>query len=122
MNTSIHRWPSSGQGRSRTVRHAGLVWTVANATDATAPFDEQVAQSLCMLDAHLVEAGTHRANLLSVQVLLADIAQRTAFDAAWQAWIGPDPAGWPQRACFQAGLAPGLLVELAAVAAAGEPG
>ena len=33
----VERWPSSGKGRSRTVAYGGLVWTVANAADATAP-------------------------------------------------------------------------------------
>ena len=114
---NILRWPASGPGRSRTVAHAGLVWTVANARDASADFDTQVAQSLQMLDAHLQEAGSGRARLLSLQVILADIAQRGAFDRHWQEWIGPDPAHWPQRACYQAVLAPGLQVELLAVAA-----
>ena len=113
----VERWPSSGAGRSRTVAYGGLVWTVANATDASAPFDVQVSQSLQMLEAHLQQAGSARSHLLSLQVILADIANRAAFDVQWQAWIGADPAHWPQRACFQSGLAPGLQVELVAVAA-----
>jgi len=114
----IERWSSSsGAGRSRTVAAGGIVWTVANATDATADFATQVAQALRILDAHLREAGSARTHLLSLQVMLADISNRAAFDASWQAWIGPDPAHWPQRACFQAALAPGLLIELVAVAA-----
>ena len=94
-----------------------MVWTVANATDFSAGFDEQVRQSLQMLEAHLQEAGSARTHLLSLQVILTDIANRDAFDRQWQAWIGPDPAHWPQRACFQSGLAPGLQVELVVVAA-----
>lgn len=113
----IERWPINGRGRSRTVAYGGLVWTVANATDFTAGFDVQVSQSLQMLEAHLQQAGSARTHLLSLQVILTDIANRDAFDRQWQAWIGPDPAHWPQRACFQSGLAPGLQVELVAVAA-----
>ena len=60
-----------------------------------------------------------RSRLLSLQVLLADMAQRPEFDRHWLAWIGDDPAHWPQRACVQAALAPGLLIELIAVAATG---
>lgn len=115
----IERWPIDGRGRSRTVACGGLVWTVANATDAAADFETQVTQSLQVLDAHLQEAGSARTQLLSLQVILADIANRAAFDRQWQAWIGPDPAHWPQRACFQSGLAAGLQVELVAVAASG---
>ena len=117
--TAIERWPSGAPGRSRTVRHGDTVYTVANARRVPAPFADQVAESLAMLDAHLAEAGTARSRLLTIQVLLADIGQRPEFDRHWLAWIGDDPAHWPQRACFQAALAPGLMVELIAVAAAG---
>ena len=114
----ILRWPTGAPGRSRLVRHAGLVWTIANARTAGAPFAEQVAQSLAMLDAHLAEAGSARTHILSLQVLLTDIGLRAEFDRTWTAWIGPDPLHWPQRACFQAALAPGLDIELIVTAAA----
>lgn len=117
MTDFIERRPGRQPGRSRSVTFGPLVWTVANATDAGAGFDEQVAQSLQMLEAHLCEAGSARTHLLSVQVILADLADRPAFDRQWLAWIGQDPAHWPQRACFEAGLAPGLRVELVVVAA-----
>ena len=96
------RWPTSAPGRSRVVPCAGLVWTVSNARDVSQPFEAQVTESL---------------HILSVQVLLMDIPMRGDFDRLWQAWIGRDPAHWPRRACFQAGLAQGLLVELVVVAA-----
>ena len=119
--TTIERWPSGAPGRSRTVRHGGTVYTVANARRVPAPFADQVLESFAMLDAHLAEAGTSRSRLLSIQVLLTDIAQRAEFDRHWLAWIGDDPSHWPQRACWQAALAPGLMIELVAVAAA-DPG
>lgn len=112
----VIRWPSSAPGRSRVVSCAGLVWTVANARDASRPFEAQVIESLQMLDAHLQEAGSSRAHILSLQVLLKHIEHRGVFDKLWQAWIGDQPEHWPQRACFQADLAPGLLVELVVVA------
>jgi enamine deaminase RidA (YjgF/YER057c/UK114 family) len=113
----VERWPIHGKGRSRTVAYGNLVWTVANATDIEASFEVQVAQSLRMLEAHLTEAGSARTHLLSLQVILTDIASRPAFDRQWQEWIGPNPDHWPQRACFQSGLAPGLQIELIVVAA-----
>ena len=113
----VERWPIHGKGRSRTVAYGNLVWTVANATDAEASFEVQVAQSLEMLEAHLKVAGSARTHLLSLQVILTDIEKRPEFDSQWQEWIGPDPAHWPQRACFQSSLAPGLQIELIAVAA-----
>lgn len=112
----VERW-SSSKGRSRTVAYGNLVWTVANATDTSAPFVAQAAQSLQMLESHLKEAGSARTHLLSLQVVFADITNRGAFDRLWQEWIGPHSEHWPQRACFQSALAPGLLVELVAVAA-----
>jgi len=113
----VERWRIGGEGRSRTVAYGNLVWTVANATDTEANFEVQVTQSLQMLEANLKEAGSARTHLLSLQVILTDIADRTAFDSQWQEWIGPNPEHWPQRACFQSGLAPGLQIELIAVAA-----
>ena len=74
-------------------------------------------QSLEMLNSHLLEAGSARTHILSLQVILADIGNRGVFETQWQEWIGPNPESWPQRACFQSGLAPGLQIELVAVAA-----
>ena len=113
----IERWSGSAKGRSLVVSFGDLVWAVATASDAGAAFESQAAQSLRMLDSHLALAGSARTRLLSLQVMLTDISNRDAFDALWQEWIGPDPTHWPQRACFQAALAPGLLIELVAVAA-----
>jgi enamine deaminase RidA (YjgF/YER057c/UK114 family) len=112
----IDRWPSTARGRSRIVAFNGCIWTVANTVSAGASFEVQAAESLDMLEAHLREAGSARTHLLSVQVLLTDISRRAEFDSLWQAWIGADPACWPQRACYQAELAPGLLIELISVA------
>lgn len=113
----IERWSGTVAGRSRTVSCGNLVWTVANASDASAGFEAQVEQSLQILESHLLEAGSARTHLLSLQIILADINNRGAFDSLWQQWIGANPEHWPQRACFQSGLAPGLLIELVAVAA-----
>jgi enamine deaminase RidA (YjgF/YER057c/UK114 family) len=113
---TIARWPASAPGRSRTVAGQGLVWTVANPSDRTLDFDGQVHESLTKLDQHLREAGSDRHQILSLQVLLTKIENRDRFDEHWRRWIGSDPQHWPQRACFQVQLAPGLEVELIAVA------
>ena len=113
----IKRWSGNARGRNRAVAYGPLVWTVATATDNTGDFEAQAAQSLRMLDSHLALAGSARTHILSLQVMLTDIANRSLFDPLWQEWIGADPVHWPQRACFQAALAPGLLIELVAVAA-----
>ena len=114
---AIERRAGSAPGRSRSVACGDIVWTVATASDRSKPFAIQAAESLDRLAALLEEAGSARTRLLSLQVLLADMADYAAFDALWLAWIGADPQHWPQRACFQAALAPGLRVELVATAA-----
>ncbi len=114
---TIERWRASAAGRSRTVAFGTLVWTVANASTHGEDFQAQAVETLQRLDQSLREAGSDRSRLLSVQVILADIAMREAFDAIWQAWIGPDPRHWPQRAVFGGSLAPGLMLEIIATAA-----
>lgn len=115
--TDIQRRAGSAAGRNRSVALGAMLWTVANATQADAGFDTQVAQTFDVLDASLREAGSSRARMLSVQVILADITDKARFDALWLSWIGADPQGWPQRACYGATLSGGLLVELIVVAA-----
>lgn len=111
------RWRASGAGRSRAVGFERLLWLVANATDPSAAFESQARQTLLSLDRTLREAGSTRAQLLSVPVFLASLADKPCFDRVWDAWIGADPQCWPQRVCLQAGLANGLMIEIQAVAA-----
>jgi hypothetical protein len=47
---------------------------------------------------------------------MTNIENRGRFDEYWQRWIGTEPLCWPQKACFQSGLAHGLQIELVAVA------
>jgi enamine deaminase RidA (YjgF/YER057c/UK114 family) len=114
---NIDRWKGSAAGRSRASAMGETVWLVANATNPTPDFRDQVGESLSILDATLRETNSSRARLVSVQVLLTDMANKAVFDEMWLAWIGPDPAGWPQRSCLEVGLASGLMVEIVAVAA-----
>jgi enamine deaminase RidA (YjgF/YER057c/UK114 family) len=110
------RWPSASGGRSRVVAHGAQVFAVANASDAGLDFDGQLAQSLAMLDQHLIHVGASRAGLLSVQIFLTDFANKPALDLSWRAWVGENTAAWPQRAVIGAQLDGGLLVEMVAVA------
>jgi enamine deaminase RidA (YjgF/YER057c/UK114 family) len=114
---NIERWPARGAGRSRASALEEVVWLVANATDPAADFRGQVTQTLAALDDTLRAAGSSRARLLSVQVLLSDVGNKAVFDEMWLDWIGTDPDGWPQRSCVQVGLTAGLLVEIVVVAA-----
>ncbi len=110
------RWPSASGGRSRVVARGAQVFAVANASDANADFDGQLAQTLLMLDQHLAHVGASRTGLLSVQVFLSDLQHKKQLDLAWREWIGDDEAAWPQRAVVGAQLDGGLLIEMVAVA------
>ena len=110
----IERWPGGARGRCRATAWRDLVFTVATASGATVA--EQTRASLAQISANLVEAGTDHTRLLSATVYLTDIANKAEMDAEWCEWIG-ESANWPQRACVQAALAPGTLVEITVVAA-----
>lgn len=112
----IARFSGNAAGRSRAVAYDNLVFTVATASDAGGTVTEQTQRTLVALDQNLADAGSDRSRLLSATVYLTDIATKAEMDAVWCEWIGP-PENWPQRACVQAALAPGTLVEITVVAA-----
>ena len=111
---NIERWQGDATGRSRATAWRDLVFTVATAPGPTVA--AQTRASLAQISANLAEAGTDRTRLLSATVYLTDISRKAEMDAEWCEWIG-EAANWPQRACVQAALAPGTLVEITVVAA-----
>jgi enamine deaminase RidA (YjgF/YER057c/UK114 family) len=96
----------------------GLVWLAGQvADDATADAEGQTADILRQIDALLAEAGTDKRALLSVTIVLADIADAPAMNRAWDAWL--DPAHKPARMTIQAKLVdPAWRVEITGVALA----
>jgi enamine deaminase RidA (YjgF/YER057c/UK114 family) len=110
----IQRFPGSAQGRSRAVAFGNLVFTVATAAGSSS-IQEQTRQVLARMEQNLRDAGSDKTRLLSATVYLADIRHKAEMDAVWNEWIGPEH--WPQRACVQAGLSPGVLVEITVIAA-----
>ena len=110
----IERWPGDARGRSRATAWRDLAFTVATAPGATVA--EQTRASLAQISTNLAEAGTDNTRLLSATVYLTDIAHKAEMDAEWCEWVG-EAANWPQRACVQAALAPGTLVEITVIAA-----
>lgn len=96
----------------------GLVWLAGQIADDTSLDTEgQTADILRQIDALLAEAGTDKRALLSVTVVLADIADAPAMNRAWDAWL--DPAHKPARMTIQAPLVdPGWKVEITGVALA----
>ena len=106
------------EGRlSGAVVHGGLVYLAGQVADDTSLDAEgQTADILRQIDALLAEAGTSKSNLLSVQIILADIRDAPAMNRAWDAWL--DPAAKPARMTIQAPLVdPAWRVEITGIAA-----
>jgi enamine deaminase RidA (YjgF/YER057c/UK114 family) len=112
---SIQRFPGNSPGRCRAVGFENLVFTVATAPGSATSVEEQTRQVLGRIEQNLADAGSDKTRLLSATVYLADIARKAEMDEVWNEWIGPEH--WPQRACVQAGLAPGVQVEITVIAA-----
>jgi enamine deaminase RidA (YjgF/YER057c/UK114 family) len=105
------------QRLSGAVVHGGLVYLAGQvADDATLDTAGQTADILAQIDALLAEAGTSKARLLSVTVVLAEIRDAPLMNAAWDAWL--DPAAKPARMTIQAPLVdPAWRVEITGIAA-----
>lgn len=106
-----------GKRMSAAVRHGNTLYLAGQvANDENASITEQVKQVLANVDAVLAEAGTNKSKVLSVQVLLSNIADFATMNAVYDTWI--DPANPPARATFEARLAsPNLRVEMVMIAA-----
>jgi enamine deaminase RidA (YjgF/YER057c/UK114 family) len=110
----IERIAGDARGRSRASAWKDLAFTVATATGAD--LREQTRNTLASIDRNLADAGSDRSRLLSATVYLTNIDDKALMDAVWCEWIGAAD-NWPQRACVQAALAPGTLVEITVIAA-----
>lgn len=100
---------------SDAVLHAGTAYFVEVADDPSQPIRGQIAQVLNQIDNRLQQIGSDRTRLLQVQIFLSDLNNGPVLNELWDAWV-PDGHA-PSRACVQAGLAPGYLVEMVLTAA-----
>ncbi|MEJ0069093.1 MAG: Rid family hydrolase [Pseudomonadota bacterium] len=107
---TIQRWPGSVPGRSRIVKHAGTVYTVATAREKSAAVREQTADALAVIDANLAEAGSDKSKLLSATVYITDMAHKPRW--TWPGAPGSIPTNAPQRACVAVALEGRDLVEI----------
>jgi enamine deaminase RidA (YjgF/YER057c/UK114 family) len=97
--------------------HNGICWLAGQvAADGTQDITGQTQQVLAAVDALLARAGTDRTKIVMCQIYLADLADFTAMNAVWDAWV---PAGdAPPRATVQARLArPEWKIEVVVTAA-----
>ena len=113
--TKIKRWASSSPGRSRIVAHKNLIWVVSTVSNVP-EFEKEIKECLKLLEKSLLDAGSDKEHILSIQVILRNIEYKNLFDSIWLQWIGLDPNNWPQRSVIGAILTPGLEIEIVATA------
>ena len=118
MTTDIQRLGVTRRW-SDAVLFGGTAYFVEVADDSAQPIRGQVAQILDQIDARLKSIGSDRTRLLQVQIFLSDLANGPVLNELWDAWVPEGHA--PSRACVQAGLAPGYLVEMVITAALLKP-
>ena len=97
---------------SQAVVANGIVITAGITAQTTSGnVQAQTREILAQIDALLSEAGTSKANLLTANIWLRDIASFSAMNEVWDGWV--DKANLPVRATVEARLAlPELLVEI----------
>ena len=113
---TIERVAGVYQGRSRAVRHDGIVYAVATDQSNAEGIAEQTRRTLAALENSLRDAGSDKTRLLQATVYLADMSMKSEMDAVWCDWIG-EQQNWPQRACVGTDLAGATLVEIVVTAA-----
>jgi enamine deaminase RidA (YjgF/YER057c/UK114 family) len=102
---------------SGAVAHGGVLYLAGQVADDTSLDAEgQTADILAQIDALLAQAGVSKQQLLSITIILADIADAPAMNRAWDRWLDPDHK--PARMTIQAALVdPSWRVEITGVAA-----
>lgn len=103
---------------SDVVIHRGVARWVEVAEDRSVDFSQQTRQVLQQVDNTLQSLSADRSSLLQMLVFVSDLGHMDQFNAVWDAWVPPGAA--PVRACVQAGLAAGCLVEVIVEAAVSE--
>ncbi len=113
----IDRTSPPGPMMSRCVMRGDMVYLAGLvARDASGDVKAQTADILEQIDGYLAKAGTSKANLLTAQLWITDMANFAGMNEVWNGWV--DPANPPARACVEAKLArPQLLVEIMVTAA-----
>ena len=113
---SIERQEVSGH-LSKVVEHNGTVYVAGTtAEDKSVGMKQQTEQVLAKIDGMLARSGTNKSKLLSATVYISDMAQKSAMNEAWLAWI--DRKNPPTRACVAVELgSPETLVEIVVTAA-----
>ena len=84
--------------------------------DYSQDIEGQTTQVLAIIDKLLEEAGTDKSRILMAQVFVANIAEFSGMNKAWDAWVADGNA--PPRATIESRLAhPDIKVEIVVTAA-----
>ena len=101
---------------SDSVVHNGTVYLVEVPSNLDADITAQTENLLASIERLLAQAGSDKSRLLMATIYLADMADYSAMNAVWDAWLPEGSA--PARACVQARLAnPEFRVEIVLTAA-----
>jgi enamine deaminase RidA (YjgF/YER057c/UK114 family) len=116
MTTPIQRF-DVGPRMSEMAVHNGVAYLAGQvAADASLDIRGQTRQVLAAIDALLERAGSDKSKILRAQIFLADLADFSAMNAVWEAWVVAGHT--PPRATVQAALAkPQWKIEIVVTAA-----
>jgi enamine deaminase RidA (YjgF/YER057c/UK114 family) len=116
MPTPIQRF-DVGPRMSEMAVHNGVAYLAGQvAADASLDIRGQTRQVLAAIDALLERAGSDKSKILRAQIFLADLADFSAMNAVWEAWVVAGHT--PPRATVQAALAkPQWKIEIVVTAA-----
>ena len=116
MTTPIQRF-DVGPRMSEMAVHDGVAYLAGQvAADASLDIRGQTRQVLAAIDALLERAGSDKSKILRAQIFLADLADFSAMNAVWEAWVVAGHT--PPRATVQAALAkPQWKIEIVVTAA-----
>jgi len=112
----IERISGIYNGRNKSSAYKDLVWTVATSSNTSVGIEEQTKLTLDTIQANLVELGSDKTNIVSAQVYIANMADKTRMDSVWKRWVGQNPEHWPQRACLGVTLEGDVLIEITVTA------
>jgi len=113
--SEIQRFGESARW-SEVVIYRGEARWVEVADDATADVRSQIAQVLTQINVTLDRISSSRTGLLQLLIFLIDLKDSTMMNELWDEWV-PTTGHLQIRACVEAKLAPGYLVEMVISAA-----
>lgn len=113
----ITRVYGPAKGRSFATSYSGLVYAVAYDPKPAAGIKAQTKNTLDFLDDVLLKSKSSKSLLIQATVYLSDIKMKTEMDKVWCDWIGEKKENWPQRACIEADMGQGSLIEVVVIAA-----